>query len=284
MPPMKEFDLLQSLLSPEGEFRLDRINAGATPGVNSKEEADLVTTGLTEGIAEQQSRLFVNGTRSVLVVLQGMDASGKDGAIRKVFGGVNPAGVVVTSFKRPTPIERSHDFLWRTHAATPPHGIIGIFNRSHYEDTTVVRVNADRLLQPGEKAQLPDLWQWRYKLINGFEEMLARSGTTIIKFFLHIDRDEQLRRLTDRQQKPDKHWKLEWQDIEERRHWDLYMKTYGETIRTTHTPHAPWYIIPANRKWYRNYAMATILIKTLEGLHLPPPEVSDPELLRVKIE
>lgn len=280
----RKTDLYKQLQLADGQLDLRSIDASATPGIEDRSTAEEATAKLVQRISELQNRLFVNSTKSVLVVLQGMDASGKDGAIRKVFGGVNPAGVHVTSFKRPTPLERSHDFLWRIHAATPRHGIIGIFNRSHYEDTTVVRVNAERLLSPAEKDQLPGLWEWRFQLINGFEQMLARSGTVILKFYLHIDRDEQLSRLRDRQIKPEKHWKLEWQDIEERRSWDAYMHAYMETIQQTHTSHAPWFIVPANRKWYRNYALAAVLVRALESLHLPPPQVSDPRLLDVAIE
>lgn len=278
-------DLAHALMPPDGVFDLRRIDAAGTPGAPDKAAAEAAMPSIIARIEQQQSRLFVNATRAVLVVLQGMDASGKDGVIRKVFGGVNPAGVLVDSFKRPTPLERSHDFLWRIHAATPPHGYIGVFNRSHYEDTTVVRVNSDRLLLAHEKAQLPDLWDWRHRLISGFERMLSRNGTLVLKFFLHIDKAEQLKRLTERQVNPEKHWKLEWQDIEERRHWDRYMEAYADAIRRTHEPDdAPWFVIPANRKWYRNWAMGTLIAEALESLHLPPPVVKDPELLRVRIQ
>ena len=274
--------LQELLIVKPRSLRLDEAAANVTPGLSDRDKAEAKMEELQKVIGERQERLFVNATKSVLVILQGMDASGKDGAIQKVFCGVNPAGVEVTSFKVPTPLEKQHDFLWRIHAAVPPHGTIGVFNRSHYEDVGVVRVNASKLLTLEQRRQ-KDLWQWRFKLINGFEEMLTRSGCMVLKFFLHISKDEQKRRFLDRQKQPDKHWKLNWGDIEERRHWNKYMDAYKDCIRATHTEHAPWYIIPANRKWYRNYAIATILAEKLKDMNLPAPRVADPKLLTAKI-
>jgi PPK2 family polyphosphate:nucleotide phosphotransferase len=282
-PKVLSFMSLQELLKPKPKsLKLDTTAADATPGISDRDEAEAVTDELQKIIAERQHHLFVNGTKSVLVILQGMDASGKDGAIRKIFSRVNPAGVEVTSFKVPTSVEKQHDFLWRVHAAVPPHGQIGIFNRSHYEDVAVVRVNAAKLLTPEQRRQ-KDLWTWRFKLINGFEEMLFRSGCVVLKFFLHISKEEQKQRFIDRQRQPEKNWKLNWGDFEERRHWTRYMQAYSECIRATHTEHAPWHIVPANRKWYRNYAIATVVADKLKEMNLPPPRVSDPKLLTARI-
>lgn len=268
---------------PDQKLDLHTLSADATPGVRDRAEADELTDQMMEIISDRQQRLFVNGTRSILVVLQGMDASGKDGAVKKVFGRVNPAGVEITSFKPPTPLEKSHDFLWRIHAAVPPHGKLGVFNRSHYEDVTVVRVNSTKLLPP-ELQRQKDLWEWRFKLINGFEQMLARSGMVVLKFFLHISKDEQRERFLARQRNPEKQWKLNWGDIEERQHWDAYMQAYADCLRETNTEFAPWYIVPSNRKWYRNFAIASVLKETLQEMELPSPRVTDPQLLTAEFK
>jgi len=275
--------LQKALRAPSGKFHLNDIPTDATPGVKDRDDAEQQMAELQDQIATRQEDLFINDRRSVLVVLQGMDASGKDGAVRKVFSRVNPAGVEVTSFKVPTSLEQHHDFLWRIHAAVPPHGKIGIFNRSHYEDVIVVRVNSEKLLTTEQQAD-KDLWKWRFKLINGFEEMLTKSGMVVLKFMLHISRDEQLERFKSRQDHPEKNWKLNWGDFEERKHWDRYMECYEDCIGQTSTDYAPWYIIPADKKWYRNYAIATVLADTLNSMKLPPPAVTDPALITTDID
>lgn len=210
-----------------------------------------------------QEMLYAEHKQKLLVVLQAMDTGGKDGTIRHVFEGVNPSGVRVASFKVPTKEELDHDYLWRVHKQTPRRGEIVIFNRSHYEDVLVVRVHN---LVPKK------VWGKRYTHINEFERLLYEEGTTIIKFFLHIDKDEQKSRLLARLQNPDKRWKFSPGDIEERKLWPEYQKAYEETISRTSTDWAPWYIIPSNRKWLRNLVIATVVNETLKNLNMKYPQ------------
>lgn len=212
-----------------------------------------------------QELLYAEQKHKVLIVLQAMDTGGKDGAIRRVFDGVNPQGVKVASFKVPTAEELAHDFLWRVHKVTPGAGEMVIFNRSHYEDVLVVRVHG---YAPEE------VWKKRYDQINDFERLLAESGTTILKFFLHIDLDEQKERLQARLDDPTKTWKFRLGDLEERKLWGQYMQAYEDALNKTSTEYAPWYVIPANRKWYRDLVISTILVDTLKGLKMefPKPE------------
>lgn len=216
-------------------------------------------------LEELQELLYADGSQALLVVLQAMDAGGKDGTIEKVFDGVNPLGVTVTSFKAPTPEELAHDFLWRVHKAVPRKGFIGIFNRSHYEDVLVVRVNN---LVP------PEVWKKRYDQINQFEKILADNGTRILKFFLHISKEEQKQRLQARLDDPTKHWKFSIGDLPVREQWDVYMKAYEDVLTKCNTEYAPWHIIPANRKWVRNLAVIRTIVETLQDMKLkyPPAE------------
>ena len=202
-----------------------------------------------------QEELYAQAKHRVLVVLQAMDTGGKDGVIRAVFEGVNPQGVKVASFKTPTPVELAHDYLWRVHQQTPGKGEMVIFNRSHYEDVLVVRVHN---LVPEE------VWSRRYQHIREFERMLAEEGTTILKFYLHIDLQEQAERFLARVEDPTKQWKFNPGDLEERARWDDYMKAYEEMLNQTSTAWAPWYVIPSNKKWYRNWLISKILIKSLK--------------------
>ncbi len=212
-----------------------------------------------------QEVLYAEHKHALLVVLQAMDAGGKDGSIRHVMRGVNPQGVQVTSFKVPTPEELAHDFLWRVHRRVPGRGTIGIFNRSHYEDVLVVRV---------ENLVPPDVWQARYEHINAFERLLADSGVTILKFYLHISKDEQKRRFQERLTKPEKFWKFSRGDLAVRAKWDEYMAAYEDALTRCNTTVAPWHIVPANHKWYRNVVISNTIIAALEKLdmHYPPPE------------
>ena len=245
------------------DFRLDRRDPAATPGwQGGKEEAAPVVARLNERLEELQELLFAEHRHRVLVVLQGMDTSGKDGVIRHVFEGVNPSGVRVESFKVPTATELEHDFLWRVHPRVPGDGEVTIFNRSHYEDVLVVRVRA---LQP-EK-----VWRQRYRQIADFERLLAESGTTILKFFLHISKQEQRERLQARLDDPGKRWKFRSRDLEDRALWDDYQTAYAEAIGRTSTAAAPWYVIPADHKWFRDLAVASVLVQTLESLRLQLP-------------
>ncbi len=224
-------------------------------------------------LSELQRLFYADGRYALLVVLQAMDTGGKDSTIRRVFSGVNPQGVDVTGFKVPTPEETAHDFLWRVHAHAPAKGRIGVFNRSHYEDVLVVRV----------KELVPEtVWRPRYGAINAFERELAACGTIIRKFYLNIDRDEQKERLQERLDDPEKHWKFNPADLRERARWDAYMEAYEEAITQTSTDHAPWTVVPARRKWYRDLVVLETLVQALEGLDLRyPPRSFDPDAIDI---
>lgn len=252
---------------------LDDELADATPGVESREEAEAQMPQLLERLGELQYQMYADARHGVLAVLQAMDGGGKDGTIRHVFSAFNPAGCAVTAFKVPSENERKHDFLWRIHQAVPPRGLIGVFNRSHYEDVLVVRVDE---LEPRE------VWSARYEQINEFERMLDAASIRVIKFFLHISKDEQRKRLQARLDDPRKLWKFDPGDVEKRRQWSEYQKAYRDALSRCSSAHAPWYAVPANRKWYRNYAVARILLETLEELplHWPRPKV-DPRKVRI---
>ena len=257
--------MTQRFLVPAGEqFSLSDYDPGYTADYRRKGETKADLARNVKRLQELQEVLWAEGKHALLIVLQAMDAGGKDGTIKHVMRGVNPQGCHVTSFKVPTEEELDHDFLWRIHKAAPRRGYIGIFNRSHYEDVLVVRVHN---LVP------EDVWSKRYEQINHFEKLLAESGTTIIKFFLHISKEEQKERFEARLQDPAKNWKFSMGDVEERAHWDDYMRAFEDAFSKCSTPWAPWYIIPANHKWYRNLAVSQIIIDTLERLdmHFPPP-------------
>ncbi len=221
---------------------------------------------LTRRLRELQEVLYAEGKHKILVVLQGMDTSGKDGVIRHVFRGVNPQGVKVANFKVPTPLELAHDYLWRVHQHTPAKGEIVIFNRSHYEDVLIVRVHT---LVP------PEVWQKRYEHINAFEKLLADEGTTILKFYLHISKEEQRARLQARLDSARKQWKFNVADLKERALWESYRQAYEAVLSKTSTPYAPWYIVPSNRKWYHNLVIGSVLVETLEKLHMHYPQPSE---------
>ncbi|MDH3755924.1 MAG: polyphosphate kinase 2 family protein [Acidimicrobiia bacterium] len=214
-------------------------------------------------LEELQELLYADGRHKLLVVIQATDTGGKDGTIRHVFDGVNPQGVRVASFKRPTDDELAHDYLWRVHRHTPRNGEIVIFNRSHYEDVLVVRVHG---LVSGKQ------WQRRYGHIRDFERLLTDEGTTIVKFFLHISKDEQKERLQARLDEPEKHWKFDVADLKERNHWDDYQTAFADMLAETGTSDAPWYVVPADRKWYRNLVISTVLVDTLAALDLRFPD------------
>jgi PPK2 family polyphosphate:nucleotide phosphotransferase len=220
---------------------------------------------LVEKIADLQARLYAEEKRAVLVVLQGIDAAGKDSTVAHVFRGTNPQGCRVYSFKEPCGEEAAHDFLWRYHQHTPARGMIHVFNRSHYEDVLVVRVK--ELVEE-------ELWRSRYESINDFERTLDREGTTILKFFLHISKDAQLDRFRERLEREDKHYKFSANDVRERRNWDAYQQAYEDALRMTSTPYAPWYVIPSDHKWVRRLMVARIVASKLEELdpQWPPPE------------
>jgi PPK2 family polyphosphate:nucleotide phosphotransferase len=231
-----------------------------------KEAGEAQVNELVKRLEGLQEMLHAQRRRRILVVLQAMDTGGKDGTIRRVFEGVNPSGVRVASFKQPTSLELAHDYLWRVHPHVPGDGELVIFNRSHYEDVLVVRVH-----QLVEEAR----WQRRYAQIVEFERLLAEEGTTIVKFFLHISKEEQRERLQARLDDPNKRWKFAMRDLDERKLWDEYQRAYEDALSRTSTEHAPWYVVPANRKWYRDLVVATVLVKTLEGLGLDWPKASE---------
>jgi PPK2 family polyphosphate:nucleotide phosphotransferase len=252
-------------LIPGSKVKLADFDPDFTDGW-TQEDAKPEKKRLEERLAELQNMLYAEAEHSLLIVLQAMDAGGKDGTIKKVFDAVNPQGVVVTSFKQPTPIDLAHDFLWRVHPHTPAKGFISIFNRSHYEDVLVVRVNN---LVPSE------VWEKRYDHINNFERLLADGGTKILKFFLHISKDEQRKRFESRLQEPHKRWKFSLGDLPVREQWDDYMEAYEAVLERTNTDYAPWHIIPANNKWYRNFVIARVIVETLDAMNLKYPEPED---------
>jgi PPK2 family polyphosphate:nucleotide phosphotransferase len=257
----------------DGRFRMADIDPDSTPGLKKKKHARKALEASHALLFGLQERLFAEHKRSVLVVLQAMDTGGKDGTITHVMSHLNPEGVVITTFKAPTPEEKRHGFLWRIRRALPEPGVIGIFNRSQYEDVLIARVHA----LADEK-----VIESRYGLINQFEKELVRSGTKIIKFCLHISYDEQRRRLLDRLNDPDKHWKFHENDINERAYWDDYQSAYGIAITRCSTQWAPWYVIPANDKDYRNWAVSKIVSETLEDMDpkYPRPKLDIPRLVK----
>ena len=255
-------------------FRLADHDPAADSGVAGKQEGRAEVAELTARLDDLQEKFFADGRYKLLVVLQGMDTSGKGGAIRKAFEGLDPAGVHVASFKAPTSEDLDHDFLWRIHPHTPANGKMTIFDRSHYEDVLVVRVHG---LAPKLR------WKARYDHIRAFEQMLADEGTVIRKFFLHISKDEQRKRLQARIDDPSKHWKFRMGDLSERERWDDYQDAYEEAIRRTATRDAPWIVVPADHKWHRDLVICRTLVDTLEGLDLRWPEAED-DLTGVVVE
>jgi len=251
------------VVSPGCAADLEQRDPRDTLGLPGKEEAAEQLAALLEELSSLQERLYAEGTRSVLLVLQGLDASGKDGTIRRVFTGVNPQGCHVTSFKAPTPLELAHDFLWRVHAQCPARGMIGIFNRSHYED--VVTVGVLGLAPEG-------VWRRRPERIVEFERLLAEEGTTVLKCFLHVSAEEQRERFAERLSDPTKRWKHNPKDEETGRRFSEFTAAYDETLTATSTDWAPWYVIPADRNWVRNLAVAAVLVEALQRLD---PQFSD---------
>jgi len=242
---------------------------------DGKASAKAETETCIAKISRLQERLYANGDRSLLIILQGMDTSGKDGTIRSVMSGVNPQGCKVVSFKTPSSKELAHDFLWRVHQEVPAKGQIGIFNRSHYEDVLITRVHgwvSDNVVKQ------------RFNQITEFEELLHENGTAILKFFLHISKAEQKERLEARITDPDKRWKWSSGDLEERQRWDDYLEAFEDVISATSTKHAPWYIVPANRKWYRNLVVADRVVDALEAMKLTtPPAPEGVDFTKLKI-
>jgi PPK2 family polyphosphate:nucleotide phosphotransferase len=253
------------LIRPGSRVRLADVDPNQTYGYDKGGSAIELQKGL-DRLTALQDRLWAEAKHPVLIVLQGIDAAGKDGTVRHVMTAFNPMGCLVTSWKAPTPVELAHDYLWRIHQRTPGKGEISIFNRSHYEDVLVVRVHD---LVPKE------VWSRRYDEINNFERLLVDSGTTILKFFLWIDRDEQKQRFQARLDDPDKRWKFRIRDLDERKLWDDYVAADEAMLERCSTDAAPWYVIPANRKWFRNLAVADIVADALDDLHMEYPPSPD---------
>ena len=260
-------------VEPGKKVRLSRIDPSYTGKHETHDKALPEIQKNVERMDKLQYLLYADGSQSLLVVLQALDAAGKDGTIRHVFSGMNPQGTFVYGFKQPSREEAAHDFLWRAHARTPGRGEVVVFNRSHYEDVLVVRVH---------KLVPHSVWSKRYELINDFETMLSRNGTTILKFFLHISPQEQLARFKQRLDDPSRHWKISESDYSERELWPQYVDAYEDAMKLTSTRHAPWYIIPSNHKWFRNLAVSQIIADTMDdmGLKLPPTRIDLVEIRR----
>lgn len=259
------------MVKPGGTVRLDRIDAGYKGKHEDQASALDEIERYTKRLRELQYLLYAEGKRSLLIILQAMDAGGKDGTINHVLGNMNPQGARVYGFKVPSAEEASHDFLWRIHRAAPQRGQVAIFNRSHYEDVLVSRVHG---------FVSKKVWSKRYDLINDFEKNLVESGTHIIKFYLHISADEQLRRFKQRLDDPARHWKISGSDYQEREYWDDYTEAFQDALSRCSTAHAPWFVIPANHKWFRNLVVSQIVVKTLESLKMefPKPTVDIGEI------
>ena len=262
------------LATPGKKIRLSKIDPDDTGDYKDKDHAQPDIDDNLQKLDKLQELLYADARRAVLVVIQAMDAGGKDGAIEHVFSGVNPQGCNVTSFKVPSHVELAHDFLWRYHLAVPPKGMIGIFNRSHYESVLVERV----------KDIVPKkVWSKRYAHLRAFEEMLYDENVTVVKFYLHISKDEQKDRLQARLDDPKKNWKFNPGDLVERKLWDDYMEAYEEAIKRCSQKHAPWYVVPADRKWYRNWVLSDVLVRTLEEMDMKYPKPA-PGLDRIVVE
>lgn len=270
----------QHRVKPGTRLSLKEHNPGETGRYKKNDEGKAAARAETEQLIARvkrlQERLYANTNRALLIVLQGMDTSGKDSTIGHVMSGVNPQGCKVVAFKTPSKDELAHDFLWRVHREVPPKGFIGIFNRSHYEDVLITRVHgwiSDKVAKS------------RFNHINEFEKLLAENGTTILKFYLHISKDEQKERLEERIRDPEKRWKWNSGDLEERKLWDNYMKVFEDVISATSTEEAPWYIVPSNRKWYRNLVVADRVVHALDSMKLKtPPAPPGVDFSKLKID
>jgi PPK2 family polyphosphate:nucleotide phosphotransferase len=264
-------------------FRLASVDCADTGDID-KDAAGAILADDVRRLGDLQERLFANNQWALLIVLQGMDAAGKDGVVAHVMSGVNPQGCDVHSFKAPSAEELDHDFLWRTTTRLPERGHIGIFNRSYYEDVLVVRVHPELLERQKVSRTLigKHIWQERFQDIRAFERHLARSGVLVLKFFLHVSKEEQRRRLLDRLEEPAKRWKFSMDDVAERKRWDDYMAAYQDMIRATSRPTAPWYVVPADHKWFTRLVVAAAVIKALESLDLSFPKVGAATLTEMR--
>lgn len=267
------------------KLRLKDYRTDETLGLKDKDEAKEDLQANIKKLTELQSKLYAQDTKALLIIFQAMDAAGKDGAIEHVMSGLNPQGVQVTSFKQPSTEELDHDYLWRCAKALPERGRIGIFNRSHYEEVLVVRVH-DFILQaqhlPDEIKNDKNIWKQRFKQIRNFEDYLADNGTHILKFFLHVSKEEQKQRFLARIDTPEKNWKFSSSDAKERAFWDSYMSAYKDAIEATSTDKAPWYIIPADKKWFTRLAVSEVIVKKMESMDLHYPVVTEEHKLELE--
>ena len=261
-------------LDPQTPIRIHDLPTKGKAFCDNRKRAESEFRDLRDELIQWQPKLYADDRQQLLIVFQAMDAGGKDGTIRRVFRGVNPQGVRVNSFKAPSQKELARDFLWRAHRVVPARGMIGVFNRSHYEDVLVVRV---------EKLVPEKVWRPRYDHINHFEKLLVDAGTTILKFFLHISPDEQKERFQDRLDHREKHWKFSLHDLDKRKKWHDYMVAYEEMLNRCTTDHAPWYVIPSDQKWYRNLAVTRTIVETLHKMN-PDYPTQEEDLSRVVIE
>lgn len=282
---MHTYDRL--MVAPGKNIRIEDFDPAYTGGFSSKSEAKEKLEKDIKRLAELQEILYAHNRYSLLIIIQAMDAAGKDGIIKHVMSGVNPQGCQVFSFKAPSQEELDHDFMWRTTKALPERGRIGIFNRSYYEEVLIVRVHPEIL----NSQNIPDeernesLWQHRFEDINNFERYLSRNGTVVLKFFLHVSKEEQKERFLERIERPEKNWKFSFGDVTERRHWNDYMRAYEDMLNHTSTVWAPWYVIPADHKWFTHTAVADVIVKKLESLNMHFPQATEDhrrELLKAK--
>jgi PPK2 family polyphosphate:nucleotide phosphotransferase len=274
--PMDRKKMLSRYRVTGPDFRLKDMDSRDTAGLDlPKEEAKDQLEEVSGSISKQQEMLYAQDQWSLLVILQAMDAAGKDSVLDKVMSGINPQGCQVHSFKAPTSTELDHDWLWRTTVALPERGRIGVFNRSYYEEVLVVRVHPEILARQRVPKSLigKDIWQERFDDIRDFEKHMARNGTKIVKFFLNVSKEEQKKRFIERIDEPDKNWKFNAGDVEERKLWDKYMEAYEDMIRNTSTDHAPWYVVPADKKWFTRLVVAHAIDEALAGLGLQYPKV-----------
>jgi PPK2 family polyphosphate:nucleotide phosphotransferase len=274
---MKRAELVQRYrIADNQQFRLGEIKPDDTWKLKSKEHAHGWLERGVARLSELQGKLYAHDQWALLLIFQAMDAAGKDGTIKHVMSGVNPQGCEVTSFKAPSPEELDHDFMWRTSRRLPERGRIGIFNRSYYEEVLVVRLHPELLTNEKLPPSLvtKDIWRERFEDINAFERHLTRSGVIVRKFFLHVSKQEQRQRLLSRLEQPDKQWKFSLDDIRERQKWGSYMRAYEEMIRHTATECAPWYVVPADHKWFTRLVVAEVIVETLESLELSYPKLS----------
>ena len=278
-----KFDTNQFRVPANQKISLNDFDTAFCEGFKNKNEADEQLQKDIESLFQLQYKLYAENKQSLLIIFQAMDAAGKDGAIKHVFSGLNPQGCNVHSFKQPSSNELQHDYLWRHYNKLPNRGEIGIFNRSHYENVLITKVHPEFLL----KENLPDIqsvsdvkkhfWKERYRQINEFERTISENGTTVVKFFLHLSKDEQKKRFLSRIENKDKNWKFSSADIEERSFWKDYQKAYEKAISHTSTEVAPWYIIPADNKWFSHVAIGNILVETLKKMNIEMPTISDRE-------